>query len=136
MEWKDCLTANLKIPHRPKIPLPYSPFPLKYPLTKGGFMIMNYGFFSHTTYLTHIAVFLGLIAMGVGYFVCVKAKSAEGSCPKWGKFLGTFITVVAALGLICTFYLSVKRCYFSSKKADWHQQHMEMISPSDDGDSK
>ena len=102
------------------------------PQQKGDIMIINYGFFSNTIYLTHIAVFLGLIAMGVGYFVCIKAKSSEGSCPKWGKFLGAFITVIAALGLVCTFYMSVKRCFFKEKRGDWKKHHMEMMMDSED----
>lgn len=69
---------------------------------------------------SHIAIFLGLIALGVGYWVCIQAH-ADAHCPKWGKFLGTFISVVAILGLACTAYLTVKRML---KKDSWHEKMM------------
>lgn len=68
----------------------------------------------------HIAIFLGLIALGVGYWVCIQARS-DTHCPKWGKFLGLFITFVAALGLACTAYMTVRKVM---QKDPWHEKMM------------
>ena len=88
---------------------------------------MYHSFGSHGcfAFVPHIAVFLGLIALGVGYWVCKEAK--DGSC-KWGKFVGYFISIVAACGLLCSFYLILKNCY--KAQCGLHSDHsMEMMMP-------
>ena len=76
------------------------------------------------SFSTHIAVFLGLIALAAGYGVGSSAK-ADSCCGKWGKFLGGFITVVAALGLLCIGYLTIKKCCMRKCDISAHEQ-MEM----------
>lgn len=60
------------------------------------------------SFLPHAAVFLGLIALGKGYGVYLKAKAFPGE--KLGKFLGLFISLVSLLGLACIGYLTLHRC--------------------------
>lgn len=78
----------------------------------------------------HIAVFLGLITLGFGYSICLKAQQ-DTKCPKFGKFIGILISLVAALGLLCVFYLTIKRCCLA-QKGDWHKNHMQMMMPQAD----
>lgn len=86
------------------------------------------------SFSAHGAVFLGLIALGFGYWICIQARQ-DTKCPKWGKFLGGLISVVALLGLACVGYLSLKRCCFS-KGDPWHKMHMKMMMPPMDEPSK
>ncbi|OGQ05830.1 MAG: hypothetical protein A2W61_06870 [Deltaproteobacteria bacterium RIFCSPLOWO2_01_44_7] len=85
------------------------------------------GFYS---FEPHIAVFLGLMALGFGYWIFIQAKS-DTSCSKLGKFFGVLISIVAALGLICILYLSIKRCCMAPK-GDWYKSHMQMMAPPDE----
>lgn len=89
--------------------------------------MLCYGYFGFYSFVPHIAVFLGLIALGFGYWISLQAK-ASTCCSKWGKFLGVFISVVAGLGLICLFYICIQRC-FLAQKGDWHKNHMQMVMP-------
>lgn len=47
------------------------------------------------------AWFLGLITLGIGYFVSIQGKKDPECCGKCSKIFGTIITVGALLGLIC-----------------------------------
>lgn len=76
----------------------------------------------------HIAVFLGLITLGFGYWICLQAKT-DTHCPKYGKFIGVLISLVAALGIACVLYLTIKRCCLANKGESWHQSHMQMVMP-------
>lgn len=82
------------------------------------------------SFLPHAAVFLGLIALGTGYKVYLKACAVPGA--KFGKWVGGFISVVALLGLTCIFYLSITRCLRCPMPE--HPASMEM--PMDDGPKK
>ncbi|MBI4124574.1 MAG: hypothetical protein HY609_03310 [Deltaproteobacteria bacterium] len=81
----------------------------------------------------HLAVFAGLITLGFGYWICLQARQ-DPKCPKWGKFLGILISVVAALGLLCIGYLTIKKCCRSQYGKDWHKTHMQMMMTPDAGE--
>ena len=76
------------------------------------------------SFSTHIAVFLGLIALATGYLVGHQAKT-DTCCGKWGKFVGGLITAVSLAGLICIAYLSIKACCGAKCDISTHEQ-MEM----------
>ncbi|MBI5299875.1 MAG: hypothetical protein HY877_06245 [Deltaproteobacteria bacterium] len=88
------------------------------------------GFGLHGPYSfgAHIAAFLGLLALGFGYWICLQARK-DTARPKLGKFLGSFISIIAALGLVCIFYLSIKQCCKANmaNKDDWSKTHMQMM---------
>ncbi|OGQ44748.1 MAG: hypothetical protein A3H42_05440 [Deltaproteobacteria bacterium RIFCSPLOWO2_02_FULL_46_8] len=88
----------------------------------------GFGLHGSSMFIPHIAVFLGLFALGFGYWVCLQART-DTTRPKLGKFLGGFISIVAALGLVCIFYLSIKQCCKANmaKKDDWSKTHMQMM---------
>ena len=81
----------------------------------------------------HIAVFLGLIALAAGYFVCLKSRE-DPQCGKWGRYLGMFISLVAVLGIACAVYLSIKRCCDRQDKQGWYKNHMQMMMPEGTGE--
>lgn len=56
------------------------------------------------------AFFLGLIALGVGYFVCIQGKKDPECCGKCSKVFGALITLGAILGLICVGLQSYRAC--------------------------
>ena len=71
-------------------------------------------------FLPHIAVFLGLIALGFGYSISLQPK---------GKWVGLFIAIVAALGLVCIAYLSFAKCCHSGLASDeFYKMHMQMMA--------
>lgn len=76
----------------------------------------------------HIAVFLGLIALAIGYQVLHQAKS-DACCGKWGKFVGVLVSAGALLGLVCVGYLSVKKCCSGEKESRWLERHIQKVSP-------
>lgn len=87
----------------------------------------GFAFHGLASFTPHIAVFLGLIALGFGYWICLQAKLHKDYA-RWGRFLGIFISVVAVLGLVCILYLSIKRCCLA-QKGDWHKNPTEMMEP-------
>ena len=88
--------------------------------------MMAGGFYGFASFAPHIAVFLGLIAFGFGFWICQQAK-ASPHCPKLGKFIGGLIALVSLLGLLCIGYLTIKKCCHSQYGEDWHQKHMQMM---------
>lgn len=96
--------------------------------------MLGFGYHGFYSFSTHSAVFLGLIALGFGYWICLQARQ-DTKCPKWGKFLGVLISLVALLGLICVGYLSIKRCCMG-QKGDGYQKHMERMMPSPEAPAK
>lgn len=86
---------------------------------------MHHGF---TSFGTHNAVFLGLIALAAGYWVSSQAKT-DSCCGKWGKFLGGLITVVSLAGLACIGYLTIKSCGGAKCDVSDHDKMMQMMAP-------
>ena len=63
--------------------------------------------------------FLGLITLGVGYFVCIQGKKDPSNCGRCSKFYGALITIGAILGLVCVGWQSFRgtTCSYHGKKA-------------------
>ncbi|MBI4212502.1 MAG: hypothetical protein HY540_07690 [Deltaproteobacteria bacterium] len=61
-------------------------------------MVLGLGYAGYGAYQ---AVALALIALGVGFFIKMKACEATQDCAKkWGKFFGFFIIIVSFLLII------------------------------------
>ena len=57
----------------------------------------------------HQAVALTLIALGLSFFVAMKAKDRADSYAKWGKAIAMVILIVSILLLVCIGWQSIHR---------------------------
>jgi len=58
-----------------------------------------------------------LIAMGVGYFVCVKAEKEKGFLKQLGYWIGSIIIIASVISALSGWYCKmVKKCGFMSCK--------------------
>ncbi len=60
---------------------------------------------------------LGLIAMGVGYLVFLKATKEQGSLRLTGRILGSVIIIVSILSVLCAATCKMGSCPMSGKAA-------------------
>ncbi|MDO8526601.1 MAG: hypothetical protein Q7T03_02815 [Deltaproteobacteria bacterium] len=84
------------------------------------------GLHGFSQFSVHNVVFLGLIALGVGYWVLTLSKT-DITCPKWGKFIGYFISIASIAGLICVTYMTVRDHCFKGHDDQWSKDHMKMM---------
>lgn len=81
--------------------------------------------------------FLGLIALGMGYFVCIQGKKDPENCGKCSKFFGGIIMGGAILGLLCIglkAFRSGKDCCEGKEKGAC-PYHQEAVTGTDDASS-
>lgn len=61
-------------------------------------------------FIAHIALSLELIALVAGVILLSKAAKDELFCKTTGKIIGGFVVVVSLLSVVCTAYLTIRRC--------------------------
>ncbi len=75
-------------------------------------------------FIVHITLSLELIALVAGVILLSKAAKDELFCKTTGKILGGFVVVASLLSIICTAYLSIRRCCDRDQMKPMMQQMM------------